>query len=120
MSKLCRYCNKPIPEGRHGSAKYCNYEHYYFAKKKRSNKQYHIIKEPYAEIKKNESLLAEIYRYKKTLGKTVTMNDLHTLGFDLGISSTEVKGKQGTIWKKVGGYAYYINPSNSEVSIWKF
>jgi hypothetical protein len=116
--KNCLTCNKPVPKVRKRTALYCCHDCYYEAKKQRSINRYNVATKNFADVKKNEKILHELYVLMQ-LKKTLSFHDLERLGFNWGISDREIAGSNSTIWKVVGGYAYYIDPQTKNVTIWK-
>jgi hypothetical protein len=116
--RTCQNCKKPIGKSKKVSSIYCSHDCYYEAKKARSRNRYKLINQNFEEIRKNEKILSELYILMR-LKKTLFFQDLENLGFNWGVSDKEIEGKEKTIWKVVGGYAYYINPQTKNVTIWK-
>jgi hypothetical protein len=118
MAKKCRVCGKDVPADRWGSSWYCSDEHWYDAKRKRSSDRYHKIKERADHVTKNEEVL-KLLLLATQFGAAIRFEDLAKAGLDLGLSTGELAGQNGEIWKMIGEHAYYTNPETKRVSLWK-
>ena len=117
MKCLNPNCKKEIPLKRKKTAKHCSNECAYEMKKQKAIDRYAQMKKPLNEIKRNEQILAQLYKMQH-LGKSINGHDLGTLGFNFEISTGEYKIEKKYITKAVGEYAYFLEPSYN-LKIWK-
>jgi hypothetical protein len=114
-NRKCKWCGNDIPKTRRSNATYCCDEHYYEAKKARTNSNNHDLKKRRDTEKRYENILGQFYWTINTVKKDVFMEDLERAGFNFGFSTAERQhGKE--IYKVIGSYAYTIL-TNKKVKI---
>lgn len=110
-------CYKLIPSSKKATAKYCSDECSYKERLGRSKKRYERIIKPIKEIEKNDKILEVLYQVQE-LGKDLVVQDLYKIGFNLGITTDELKINNQYHAKKMNKYAYTIL-KYEKIKIWK-
>ena len=116
MGKLCKRCQKLIPDGYHGNLSYCPSGCYYYAKLERQEKKYAEGVSLLEKRKQSEAILA---RYFKIYGSEtyIAAELLDNEQFDFYFKEGGLK-IEGFPTAVIGTYAFCLF-NNRTIRIWK-